>query len=162
MNILEDTRQQKGKHDNKSDYFSIHGVNLLRSKIPFGDYCLPPRVSVDTKQNIYELAQDIDQEHQRFKTELVTAKEYGCKLIILVENTDNVHNLQDLSTWQEEYEHYAIRLSKNYKAKRIEGSRLARACATMSERYGATFLFCSPDEAGQKIMEILSDGMDKT
>jgi len=160
--ILEDTRNKADKHQAKHSYFESHNISFLRSKVPFGDYCLPPRVAVDTKMDIYELAMDIDQEHQRFKNEMVTAREYGCKLYILVENTANVRSVNDLALWSEDSEHYRMRLAQSIKARRIEGSRLSKACITLSERYGATFLFCHPDESAAKIMEILTDGMDKT
>ena len=41
--------------------------------------------------------------------------------------------------------------------RRIEGSRLAKACSTMQARYGARFEFCSPDEAARRIVEILME-----
>lgn len=155
MHIIEDSRQKADKHTVKHDFFSSNEVSVLRSKIAFGDYCLPPSRAVDTKADIYELSMDIDQEHQRFKRELLNAREYGCKLYILVENTDGVRSLSDLAGWSEDYDHFMMRLAKSPKARRIEGLRLAKACKTMNERYGAVFLFCAPEEAGQKILEIL-------
>jgi len=161
MHIIEDSRQKADKHLAKHSYFESHNISFIRSKVPFGDYCLPPSVAVDTKQDIYELAMDIDQEHQRFKNEMVQAREFGCKLYILVENTHNVRSVADLAKWSEDSEHYRMRLAQSYKARRIEGSRLSKACITLSERYGAIFLFCHPDESAERIMEILTNGMDK-
>lgn len=157
MVIIEDTRQQVGKHDHKAEYFEKQGIEVVRSKLPFGDYALMIQVAIDTKKDIYELAQDIDQDHQRFKRELVSARDSGCKLYILVENCDGVSDLETLSTWRESTEHFAMRRRKtgNPKCRYIEGKRLAKACQTMSERYGATFLFCPPEKSGWMIETIL-------
>lgn len=158
MNILEDTRQKPGKHDAKDAFFQEAGDRVIRCKLPWGDYALAPRISVDTKQTIYELAQDIDQDHKRFRNELKEAQDSGCKLYILVENEDGVTDLQSLMLWAESYQHYQMRVMKNARAQRIFGVRLAKACKTMSERYGTEFLFCRPEEAGQKVRELLNGG----
>lgn len=160
MVIVEDTRNRLGKHDLKADYFKEQGINVIRSKLMYGDYALMPTVAVDTKQDIYELAYDIDSDHQRFKAELVGARDAGCKLYILVENTDGVDSLSTLVEWTEPMYHFEMRKTKsgNANARRIEGSRLAKACKTMSERYGATFLFCAPEHAGYFIERLLEKG----
>ena len=160
MFIVEDTRNKPGKHDIKSDYFKEKGIGVIRSKLAYGDYALMPERAVDTKKDIYELAYDVDSDHQRFKAELVGARDAGCKLYILVENTDGVDSLSTLSDWTEPMYHFEMRKTKsgNPRTRRIEGSRLAKACKTMSERYGATFLFCAPEHAGYFIERLLEKG----
>lgn len=157
MVIIEDSRQQVGKHDLKNEYFKEQGVSVIRSKLPYGDYAVCPAVTVDTKKDIYELAMDIDQEHQRFKAECIGAREHGCQLYILVENQDGIIDFLSLSKWVEPDDHFNMRCYKsgNPRTRRIEGTRLARACETMSTRYGVTFLFCKPEESGQRILELL-------
>lgn len=157
MTIIEDSRQQIGKHDIKNAYFAENGINVVRSKLPYGDYALCPQIAVDTKKDIYELAQDIDQQHQRFKAECVNARNNGCKLYILVENDFSITSLIALGEWVEPCEHYEMRKnkSKNPHTRLIQGTRLARACQTMSERYGVEFLFCSPEDSGKIILELL-------
>lgn len=157
MVIIEDSRQQVGKHDHKNDYFQEQGITIVRSKLPYGDYAIMPSTTVDTKKDIYELAQDIDQDHERFKAECVGARDSGCKLIVLVENTSNITLLSELANWQEPSDHFEMRkrISKNPRTRRIEGSRLAKACITMSQRYGVEFLFCAPEDAGRIIVELL-------
>lgn len=159
MVIIEDTRNQVGKHDLKNDYFKAKGVVVIRSKLPYGDYAVCPAVSVDTKKDIYELATDIDQQHARFKAECVGAKEHDCQLYVLVENTDGINDTHSLSKWTEPDSHFNMRLRKsgNPRTRRIEGSRLARACETMSTRYGVQFLFCHPDESAKTILELLEE-----
>ncbi|MCQ2771211.1 MAG: hypothetical protein MJ236_05375, partial [Clostridia bacterium] len=69
MIIIEDSRQQKNKHELKHSHFNEMGVELIRCKLPFGDYAKVPSVSVDTKANMLEIAQNIGSDHKRFKSE---------------------------------------------------------------------------------------------
>lgn len=159
LQIIEDTRNKPGKHDLKNSQFMEMGVAVTRCALPVGDYALMPRLAIDTKKDIYELAMDIDREHERFRNELIRAKEAGCRLVILVENTDGVTDLETLAAWKEDRRHFKMRQAKsgNMYARQIEGMRLAKACRTMSRRYGADFRFCSPQESGRAILEILKE-----
>ena len=153
--LIEDTRQQAGKHDIKHEWFAEHGVPLVRSKLPFGDYAVLPPVAVDTKATIAELAYDIDQDHKRFRSELIGARDAGVRLVVLVENADGVATLADLADWRECATDFARRI---HARRRIEGARLAKACATMAERYGAEFLFCAPEASASLIHSMLLGG----
>ena len=153
--LLEDTRQQKGKHTAKHEWWAAHDLSLVRCKLPFGDYCSPPPVSVDTKASIAELAYDIDHDHERFRREVAGARDAGVRLVILVENEDGVNDLAGLAAWRESATDFGRRL---YARRRIEGSRLAKACATMNERYGVEFLFCAPSESAGIITKLLLGG----
>ena len=152
MIIIEDTRQQAGKHEIKHRHFHNHGVSVLRSKLPFGDYAAPPRVAIDTKENMLEIAGNIcgtSKEHIRFKNECIKARDCGCKLIILVENEEGIKSINDVFRWQNP------RL--DYSPNACTGERLAKTMLTMSDRYGIEFKFCTPIEAPHIIMEILQD-----
>lgn len=153
--IIEDTRQQRDKHETKHEWWARHGLALVRSKVVFGDYCLPPEVAVDTKASIAELALDIDREHERFRRELVGARDAGVRLYVLVENEHGVSSLADLAGWVEPLSDFASRANAK---RRLSGARLAKACATMQERYGATFLFCPPEDAARVVCELLGVG----
>lgn len=158
--IICDTRQQAGKHRQKDAWFEANGITQHRSKVPIGDYCPPPAVSVDTKKDIYELAMDIDREHERFVRELLLAQEMGCRLVVLVENVDGVESLEQLDFWNESDSHFAMRRrkTKNPRCRRITGQRLAKACATMERKYGVEFRFVHPSGSAPTIMEILEGG----
>lgn len=145
---LEDTRQQAGKHEVKHEWWADRGITLVRSKLAFGDYCRPPEVAVDTKASIAELAMDIDREHARFRRELIGARDAGVRLYVLVENDAGVTDLSSLALWTEPDADFRLR-------KCIEGKRLAKACRTMSDRYGVMFLFCAPEDAARIVTEIL-------
>ena len=153
MVILEDSRQQKGKHEIKHRAFEAHGDKLTRCALPYGDYCLAPAVSVDTKANMQEIAQNIGgtkTEHERFKRELQAAKAAGCRLVVLVENDEGITDLEGVARWQNP--------RRNLSPKAINGPQLARAMATMQDRYGVRFDFCTPEEAADRIKDILKGG----
>lgn len=152
MILIEDTRQQAGKHEIKHRHFQNNGVSVLRSKLPFGDYAAPPRVAIDTKENMLEIAGNIcgtSKEHIRFKEECIKARDCGCKLIVLVENEDDIKSIDDVFTWRNPRLVYSDRA--------CTGERLAKTMITMNNRYGVEFRFCTPTEAPQIIMEILQD-----
>ena len=100
MIIIEDTRQQKGKHELKHDYFSANDIRLVRCALPFGDYAPVPPVSVDTKKDMDEIAMNIcGKEHKRFINECKAAKDAGCKLVILVENRLGITAMGEVHKW---------------------------------------------------------------
>ena len=162
--IQVDTRQKAGKHDTKHESLERMGYALFRSKLAFGDYAKPPAVAVDSKASIYELAMDIDREHDRFRGELTGARDVGTKLVVLVENEDGVRDLGGLAAWRESSAHLQMRKRKsgNRFARRIEGARLAKACATMEARYGVVFDFCPPEESAARIAAWLDRGGDES
>lgn len=147
MHLIEDSRQQAGKHEVKHSHFEEMGVRLIRCKLPFGDYSTIPRISVDTKANMAEIAQNIGIDHKRFKNECIAAKDAGCQLIILVENTDGIQKVEDVHKW--------VNPDIVYRPKAITGERLQKAMQTMSERYGVKFEFCNPEQSAKRIIELL-------
>ncbi|MEG2533610.1 MAG: hypothetical protein RSB04_11425 [Gordonibacter sp.] len=155
LTIIEDTRQQLGEHEQKNEWWGAEGVSVIRCKLAWGDYILPPPVSVDTKRNIAELAQNIDQQHDRFRAECLGARDAGCQLVILVENEHGVRSLSDLAGWMESSKDFAKRKGAK---RRYEGLRLAKACATMSRKYSVRFEFCAPEEAAARVVDILTEG----
>lgn len=61
ITILEDTRQQEHKHENKHKYFRENGVLWRRVTLDCGDYTLPNdrSTAIDTKKDIEEFIGDI-------------------------------------------------------------------------------------------------------
>lgn len=147
MAIIEDTRQKSGMHELKHRHFEEMGVELVRNMLPFGDYALPPSISVDTKADMAEIASNIGSDHQRFKRECIAARNAGCQLIILVENTEGITCVAEVHKW--------VNPEQIYRPRAITGERLQKAMLTMSERYGVRFEFCKPEESARKIMELL-------
>ena len=146
--IIEDTRQKAGKHDLKHAYFHDNNIGLVRCKLPFGDYAPIPPFSIDTKENMDEIANNIcGKEHMRFINECKAAKAAGCHLCILVENDLGITDLSQVHTWQNP--------RVIYSPKCVQGPRLQKAMETISERYGVTFLFCNPIDSAKIITELL-------
>ena len=150
MIIQEDTRQQAGKHDLKHEFFEGQNIGVVRSKLPWGDYAPVPPVSVDTKANMDEIAANIcGKEHKRFITECKAARDAGCQLIILVENDVGINDVSEVHRW--------INPRVIYSPNCVQGPRLQKAMMTISERYGVRFEFCTPEEAGKRVVELLSN-----
>lgn len=148
MTIIEDTRQKSGKHDTKHKCFDEIDVELLRCKLPFGDYAPVPPISIDTKENIDEIANNIcGAEHKRFINECKAAKAAGCKLYILVENELGISDISEVYRWENP--------RSVYSPKCVQGDRLQKAMQTIQERYGVTFLFCAPEDAAEIIWELI-------
>ena len=146
--IIEDTRQKDGKHQQKHIGFEDLGVDLLRCKLPFGDYALPPAVSVDTKENLEEIAGNLCgsmKERDRFIRECKAAAAAGCQLVIMVE-TEHDGSLLDLGD---------IRIGNGMT---VTGLQLYRAMTAVSGRYGVRFVLVRPEDAAKEIMKILQEG----
>lgn len=150
MIIQEDSRQQVGKHELKRQGMIAAGHRIFRSKVIVGDYCKPPTVAVDTKENMSEIAQNIGgtkDEHQRFIREVKLAQEIGCQLYVLVENEDGITCIDDVAAWYNPRTEYSPNC--------IQGPRLAKAMHTIEGRYGCVFMFCRPEEAAEIIVDLL-------
>lgn len=157
MIIQEDTRQKAGKHDLKHAYFDEAGVGVVRCKLPFGDYAPVPPVSIDTKEDMEEIAQNIcggKGEHQRFIRECKAARDAGCKLIILVENTVGIYDISQVHIWKNPRSCYSPNC--------VQGPRLQKAMQTISERYGVEFRFCLPEASGEIIARIIKEYEQQT
>lgn len=235
--LLEDTRQQERKHEEKHEYFKRVGVHWNRTALYCGDYTLPAdqSVCIDTKKDIQELIGDIqvkampkkEIKHKVFEiaensgigfnlaekiyhaicdddTDRFTEKEINdlcfqnnvsesaikefqklyvkrhgffhrglkraqnseIRLIVLVENEDGISNIDQLQDWvnprkirydKVSYMH-SIGKWKNVKLPKAEpmsGDRLAKSCITMQQKYGVEFQFCSKNESGKRILELL-------
>lgn len=150
MIIIEDTRQQAGKHDLKHEYLFSNDIGVIRCALPFGDYAPVPPVSVDTKADMNEIAANIcGKEHKRFINECKAAKAAGCQLIILVENSLDIKDISEVHTW--------VNPRVIYSRRCVQGPQLQKAMETISERYGVRFEFCSPEDAGQRVVELINE-----
>ena len=126
-------------------------------------------ITVDTKKDIQEIILNIcGKQHERFRDECILATNNQIKLYVLVENKDNVQNLNDLEYWINpriaKYEKI-LEMHQKGKWKHIpepkspptSGQTLAKAMRSMEEKYAVKFVFCHPEEAGEKIVELLSE-----
>ena len=153
MIILEDTRQQAGKHKNIQSYFQKTGIRFERCALYVGDYAIASDQSraVDTKQDVLELSKDIlSSDHERFRDECARANDAGIKLLILVEEV-----LPDggLSNWRSPVNAEGRPLSS------VKGETLRRAMLTMTAKYGVRFRFCDSRQTGRLIVDYLVEGL---
>ena len=148
--IIEDSRQKRGKHEEKRVYFANQGIIVKRAQLPWGDYMIMPSIVVDTKQDIIEVAQNLCgnvSERTRFAEEMKGAKLAGIKLVFLIED----------KRFSEASDLYETKM-KLHSGKVVRGEQLATAMSICEARYGCRFEFCSPEEAGYRIIEILEGG----
>lgn len=234
MIILEDTRQQRRKHNLKREYFRKNNIIVKKVTLDCGDYTLinDRSVVVDTKKDIQELIGDIQVKSITLKelereigrifekfnitnvvqneiTRIIFDKdvgrypereilefcnknqidddaekefqklyvkrhgffhrglkraEYGdVKLYILVENEENVKSVDDLDSWinprLKMQKWITTPLGERRKVLKypsaMKGETLAKSLRTMQERYSVKFLFCQPEDAGAKVLELL-------
>jgi hypothetical protein len=157
MVILEDTRNKAykakngrmvDKHRNIHDYCARNGIEIIRSKMLVGDYTLPANQSVciDTKTNMVEVSQNIYQDHKRFRAELDLAQRLGIKLIVLIED-DSVTSWQALLKWKNP--------QPNAGPLTPDGERCYKVMKALENKYGCEFRFCTKDQTGATIIELL-------
>ena len=161
MILYEDTRQKTGLHTMKHDRWRELGIEMFRMKLDHGDYMLDPngRISVDTKQNMSEIATNIGSDHMRFRNECIRSKDASCQLIILVENLDGIRSINDVPMWVNPRKtQWDIKRDLGMKCRPvppISDERLMKSMQTMESRYGVRFEFCSPEESADRVLELL-------
>ena len=146
-----DTREHSGQIERIEQQFDALGVKHFRSKLWVGDYQSldNPRLVVDRKKDLQELAGNVCQQHERFRAELIRAQEAGIQIVILCEHGGSIKTLEDVYFW----ENPRRRTSQGA----ISGQRLFKVLNTMQEKYGVRFEFCDKRQTGRRIVEILTD-----
>jgi hypothetical protein len=150
LTLLEDTRNQIGKHKNIASYCERNGIRIVRVRLLVGDYMLAGSggggISVDTKASVAEIAQNCFQDHERFRAECKQAQDCGIRLIVLIEEMPPEG---DLDKW-------VSPLDRNGEKKYLfDPSTLKKVMATMTERYGVQFRFCDGRSTGRLLIEYL-------
>lgn len=171
MQVQVDTREHAKEWERIKGQFDTLGVQYFRSKMYVGDYQSldNSRLVIDRKKDLQEIVGNVCQQHERFKAELLRAKEQGIKLIILCEHGADIKNLEDVYFWQNPCK-YQIRWKtvngKRVKdvisAKAVDGNQLYKSLCTIRDRYNVDFQFCSKEETGKKIIEILGGLNEET
>ena len=84
--------------------------------------------------------------------------------MILVEHGEDVKTLEDVWFWENPRKHEIrwrmvngkrVRTVQSEKA--VDGSQLYRSLKTIKDRYNVDFVFCTKEQTGQKIVEILNN-----
>lgn len=190
--IYEDKANKVGKHNQKNEWWAENGYEVVRVPLPIADYILENEkvadvivrkakrgvelkkmdflgtytVAVDTKCAIQELVQDIQNDHGRFRDELILAQNNGIRLYIVVENkggylnskktiwNEDIHDIQGLFRWKNPRA-FIFRGGKQLYPNCAKGEWIAKCCITMEKKYGCKFVFCTPEESAKIITEIL-------
>ena len=161
MTLLEDSRQQDGKHRNIHDYCKKHGIQIVRRCLSVGDYMISEdgenpcgSVSVDTKFAIMELCKDImSSDHRRFRSECIRAKEQGITLIVLTEEEVPYGKVElwEVPRWKTNDRFHRI----GDPMTRVNPSAFAKALRTMTAKYGVQFRFCSRSQTPATVIKFL-------
>ena len=88
----------------------------------------------------------------------------GIKVVILCEHGSDIKNIEDVFTWVNPRSTRTVwkkingRMTRTIEqTKAVTGTSLYKSLCTIRDRYNVTFLFCTKDETGEKIVEILSN-----
>lgn len=166
MNIQVDSREHKSEWERIKAQFDDLGVEYFRSKLYVGDYQSldNPRLVIDRKKDLQELCGNVCQQHERFKAELVRAIQSGIKIVILCEHGEDIKTMEDVYFWQNPRKHKVIWKTVNGKRvktvvsdKAVDGNQLYKSLCTIRDRYNVDFVFCTKEETGRKIVEILGE-----
>ena len=149
-----DTREKPKAIENIVKEFDKQGVKHIRSKLYSGDFMLlsNPYLTIDRKQNLNELCNNVVQDHKRFRDELIRAQEVGISVVVLVEHGGGIKSLDDVPNWVNP------RLKVSPLA--VSGERLYKILKAMEYTYKVRFEFCTKAQTGKRILQILTEGKD--
>ena len=149
-----DTREKPKAIENIVKEFDKQGVKHIRSKLYSGDFMLlsNPYLTIDRKQNLNELCNNVVQDHVRFRSELIRAQEVGISVVVLVEHGGGIKSLDDVPNWVNP------RLKVSPLA--VSGERLYKILKAMEYTYKVRFEFCTKAQTGKRILQILTEGND--
>lgn len=150
--IIVDTREKIRAIRLILEEFDRQGVEYVRRKLDFADYCNPdnPGVVIDRKQGLNEIAFNVVQGKPRFVREIERCNRAGCHMIVLIEHSSQIKTLTDVIKWKNP------RLKESPLA--VSGERLFKILKAMEEFYGIEFLFCNKRQTGKRILELLGVG----
>lgn len=134
----------------KNNYWKRKDIIVDRShKLFVGDYMLDVngKISIDTKQNIMELATDFFCDKTRFEKECIKAKTNGILLIFLIE--EKIDNKEQLLKWKS---------PSNINGKcflNVRGWQIYKEMQRYGTLFGCKFRFCHKNSTGRTVLELL-------
>ena len=147
--LFEDANNKVGKHRTKNNYWHKIGIEVDRShRLPVGDYMLEldGKVSVDTKQDLQELVNNLFCDRFRFEKECIRAKNSGILLFVLIEEK---FDKEQLLNWKSRTNNKGIPYVK------VAGWQILREMKRYSALYGVKFRCCHKLATGKKVLELL-------
>lgn len=164
MDIMCDSREHKKEIARIQKQFDRLGVKHFISKLYVGDYMNldNPRLVIDRKKDLLELCGNVTQQHERFRDELIRAKEHGIKIVVLCEHGEDIQELTDVLFWTNpRLKEMDWRMVDGHPQKvqkyphATTGEQLYKSLCTIAERYGVEFRFCTKNKTGEEIVRIL-------
>lgn len=151
MILIEDTRQQKGKHNNVHKYCDSQGIEIYPLTLTVGDYMLGEvqngkvvpigSRSVDTKSlGLIELANDLSKDEQALDKKYRKCYEQGIKLIVLIE--EPFGSIQEIASWKNPHGF-------------VNGRKLLDKMHRLKMMYGIDFMFCDKKRTGETLIKLL-------
>ena len=151
MRIYIDTREKPNAIRHILAAFYRAGVEVIHQKLDEGDYKTAPDAlfSIDRKQNLSEVVNNLTWDAGRFQRELRRAKEKGERLLILVDNCPGIRCVEDVARWNNS------RCRDSPKA--VSGPHLCKMMLMYSAQYGIEWRFSDGTNTGSDIIRILSE-----
>lgn len=155
ITIIQDTREKTKKHDHILEPFNILGVKVEHEALPIGDYALKDdwTTVIDTKQDLFEVINNVTTQHERFRREMIKAKNFKIKLIILVEQPFN--SIYEIQHWK------VPRFKNGVPKTKMNPETLMKIMLTQQEKYGIKYMFCDKNESAMTILKILVGGINE-
>lgn len=149
MIIQVDSREKAHIIEGIVRYFDDHGIKHFSSKLIVGDYMNldNPKLVVDRKHNLSELANNLTNDSGRFMREIRLAKELGIHIIVLCEQGSWIKGIRDVADW-----HNPMQGKIPYA---ISGKDLMERIYRVHIAYDVDFLFCDKRTTGRRIAELL-------
>jgi ribosome-associated protein len=147
--ILQDTREKNNKHNNLLVDFEQLGFEVVKTKNVVGDYILASKgnVSVDIKQDMSEITNNLIHDHERFRNECILAQKCDIKLYILIEEETSSSDLEN-GNWK--FKAY----KRGLKCK-ADPKIVAKIMKSMSDKYGVKFYFTSKQYSAINVLRLL-------
>lgn len=130
FNLIIDTREQSPLTFRSTDNYSI-----IAKKLDFGDYGLEldnKLICVFERKSSSDLYGTLTSGHERFKDEILRAKDSNVPFIIIIE--ESYHNIINK------------KFEKSYLIRSMKGYIIAKMIHTMSIKYNVQFIFCNNRE----------------
>lgn len=150
MILIEDTRQQKGKHNNVHKYCDSQGIEIYPLTLTVGDYMLGEvqngkvvpigKRAIDTKFALIELAGDLSKDEQALDKKYRKCYEQGIKLIVLIE--EPFSSIQEIANWKNPHGF-------------VNGRKLLDKMHRLKMMYGIDFMFCDKKCTGETLIKLL-------
>ena len=150
MILIEDTRQQKGKHNNVHKYCDSQGIEIYPLTLTVGDYMLGEvqngkvvpigNRAIDTKFALIELAGDLSKDEQALDKKYRKCYEQGIKLIVLIE--EPFGSIQEIANWKNPHGF-------------VNGRKLLDKMHRLKMMYGIDFMFCDKKRTGETLIKLL-------